>query len=108
MGQIRFKIWDGVACTVSEGGVTVTAQLTFRKNSETIRRRSIPFLRSPAFFICADCYTEIIMNDEITRYIDSGQSTCCGMRGELINMLWVAEEFYSNVRVGSSSVNSVA
>ena len=43
------------------------------------------------------------MNDEIIRYIDSGQSTCCGMCGELINMLWVAEEFYSNVRVGSGS-----
>ena len=59
---------------------------------------------APAFFICADCYIKIIMNDEITMYIDSGQSTCCGISGETINMLWVAGEIYSNVRVGSSVV----
>ena len=101
MGQIRFKIWDGVACTVSEGGVTVTAQLTFRKTKRNDQAAEHTLFGEPRrFFICADCYTKIIMNDEITRYIDSGQSTCCGMYREPINMLWVAGEIYSNVRVG--------
>ena len=95
-----------MACSVSEGGVTVTAQLTFRKKRNDQAAEHTLLRGAPAFFICADCYIKIIMNDEITMYIDSGQSTCCGISGETINMLWVAGEIYSNVRVGTASGGS--
>lgn len=87
------RFWNGVPYPASGSGVTVAAHLTFlKKTAKRSGGEAYPFLGVPALFLCADCYTEIIMNVIKLMCIDSVLSTCCGMIRKSINMLWAAGE----------------